>query len=93
MNLTTVPRNIAKLEYSAVRLPLTVLESRVFARYLPDESPIRLGLERFLGSLDGAAGRLLGDEAITRRGEALSRRDHPEGDPAGRQGRGSAQPG
>ncbi len=32
MNLATVPRNIAKLQYSAVRLPLSLIERRIVAR-------------------------------------------------------------
>jgi selenophosphate synthetase-related protein len=71
MGLSTVPRNIARLEYSAVRLPLTLLEDHVVARYWDDEAVLRLGFERFLGSLDGIAGRLLADDDLARRGQAL----------------------
>jgi hypothetical protein len=71
MGLTTVPRNIARLEYSAMRLPLTLLEEHVVARYWDDEAVLRLGFERFLGSLDGIAGRLLADNDLARRGQAL----------------------
>jgi hypothetical protein len=74
MSVTTVPRSIAKLEYSAVRLPFTVLEEHVVARYLDDEALLRLGFEHFLGSLDGLAGRLLADDDLARRGHALRRR-------------------
>ena len=71
MGLTTVPRNIARLEYMAVRLPLTLLEEHVVARYWDDEAVLRMGFERFLGSLDGLAGRLLADDDLSRRGQAL----------------------
>jgi hypothetical protein len=71
MILSTVPRNIARLEYSAVRLPLTLLEEHVVARYWDDDAVLRLGFERFLGSLDEIAGRLLADDDLARRGLAL----------------------
>ncbi|MGO9080260.1 MAG: hypothetical protein ACLQDY_14645 [Streptosporangiaceae bacterium] len=74
MGLTTVPRGVARLEYSAVRLPFTLLEGHVVARYWDDEAPFRLGFERFLGSLDGFAGWLLADDRIRRRGQALTQR-------------------
>jgi hypothetical protein len=74
MGLTTVPARLAKLEYSAIRLPFTLLETHVVARYLDDEAPLRLGFEHFLGSLDGFAGRILSDGDISRRGQALTRR-------------------
>ena len=71
MGLTTVPRDIARLEYSVVRLPLTLLEERVVAKYWDEEAILRLGFETFLGSLDGLAGRLLADDDLSRRGQAL----------------------
>jgi hypothetical protein len=74
MAITTVSRRVAKLEYSAVRLPFSLLEKHVVARYLDDEAALRLGFERFVGSLDAVAGWLLADGAISRRGQALRRR-------------------
>ncbi len=74
MGLSTVPRGVAKLEYSAVRLPFTLLEEHFVARYLDDEASLRLGFERLLGSLDGFAGSLLADDDLSRRGQALRRR-------------------
>ena len=65
---------MAKLEYSAVRLPFTLLEEHVVARDCDDEARLRLRFERFLGSLDGVAGWLLADRDISRRGQALRRR-------------------
>src|SRR5512142_340151 len=59
-----VPRNLAKLSYAAARLPLTVLDERVVARYWGQRAPVRVGFERWLGSLDVLAGRLLADEDI-----------------------------
>src|SRR5690348_5263846 len=74
MNLTSLPREAVKLEYAVLRAPLTLLERHVVTRYLPDEATVRLGFERFLGSLDSAAGRVLSDDALYRRGAALMRR-------------------
>jgi hypothetical protein len=74
MGILTVPRGVAKIEYAAVRLPLSLLEKCVVTRYADDEAPVRLGFERFLGSLDGVAGWLLADDVIASRGRALRRR-------------------
>lgn len=74
MKLTTLPRGVAKLEYTVVRAPLSLLERQVFARYLADDAALRLGFERLLGSLDSFAGRILADEQVARRGQALSHR-------------------
>jgi hypothetical protein len=68
-----VPRSIAKLQYAAARLPLTLLDEYVIARYWGQHAPVRVGLERWLGSLDLLAGRLLADDEISRRGETLMR--------------------
>ncbi|MGP8000971.1 MAG: hypothetical protein ACLPKI_27160 [Streptosporangiaceae bacterium] len=74
MNLFTVSRNMAKLEYTTVRLPLTLLDECVVARYWPDQGLFRLGFQRFLGSIDEFAGWLLADDDIAGRGHALTRR-------------------
>jgi hypothetical protein len=74
MGFSTIPRRVGKLEYAAVRLPFTLLEDHLVARYWDDEAALRLSFERFLGSLDGIAGWLLADEHISRRGHALRRR-------------------
>jgi Carbohydrate-binding module 48 (Isoamylase N-terminal domain) len=74
MVLSTVPRRIAKLEYSVVRLPFSLLLEHVVTRYWDEEARLRLGFERFLGSLDGFAGRILADNDICRRGQARMRR-------------------
>ncbi|MCW2613782.1 MAG: putative translation initiation factor, family protein, partial [Frankiales bacterium] len=74
MNVLTVPKKAAALEYSLLRLPATLVESQVVVRFLQDDSALRLGFERALGSLDEKAGRLLGDQALTARGSALRRR-------------------
>ena len=73
MNLFIVRRNMAKVEYRAMRLPLAFLEERVVARHWDEEAFFRLAFERFLGSLDEFAGWLLSDDAISERGQALMR--------------------
>ena len=66
-----VPRSIAKLQYAAARLPFTLIDEYVIARYWGQHALVRVGLERWLGSLDLLAGRLLADDEISRRGETL----------------------
>lgn len=68
-----LPRSIVKLPYAAARLPFTLLEDFVVARYWDQNAPARVGFERWLGSLDLFAGRLLADDEISRRGQALMR--------------------
>jgi hypothetical protein len=74
MNALTVPRKAAALEYSLLRLPVQLIESQVVTRFLEDDSALRLGFERALGTLDETAGRLFADEQLVRRGHALRRR-------------------
>lgn len=73
MSLLTIPRKVAAVEYTALRLPLTVLEHRVVGR-LDKESKLRLGFEKALGSLDVTVGRALDDSDLRQRGAQLSRR-------------------
>ena len=88
MDLTTVPRILAKLEYSAVRLPIACLDEFVLAYYWDEDAPPRSDVRHFLGSLDEVAGWLLADDEIARRGETLLRRTRaPE--PAGAPGAGT----
>ena len=61
MRVTVVPRIVLHLPYQAVRLPIAVLDTQVLGRYRSAESVLRLPLERVLGSLTAAAGRLLDD--------------------------------
>ena len=74
MNLVTVSRSMARLQYTAVRLPFTLLDERVVARYWHDQGLFRLGFQRFPGSADELAGWLLADDDISGRGQALTRR-------------------
>jgi Glycogen recognition site of AMP-activated protein kinase len=68
-----VPRAIIKLQYKAARLPFSFLDEYVIGRYWGQNTPVRVGFERWLGLLDLLAGRLLADEEISWRGEALMR--------------------
>lgn len=74
MNALTIPRAVAGAEYTLLRLPLTLVERQVVARFLDEESHVRLGFEKALGGLDASVGRLLDDDDLTRRGSALARR-------------------
>jgi hypothetical protein len=74
MNVLTLPKTAAALEYKALRLPATLLEKQVVVRFLADDSALRLGFERALGTLDEKAGSLFGDEQLASRGHALRRR-------------------
>ena len=68
-----LPRSIVKLQYAAARLPFTLLEDFVVTRYWDQSAPVRVGFERWLGLVDLFAGRLLADDEISRRGQALMR--------------------
>ena len=72
MNVLTVPRTVAALEYKALRLPATVGASLVSR--LDEESRVRLAYEKALGNVDATVGKLLKNEDLTRRGTALSRK-------------------
>ena len=85
MDLTTVPRILAKLEYSAVRLPIACLDEWVLALYWDEDAPPRSDVRYFLGSLNEVAGWLLADDEIARRGETLLRRTRAPG-PSGAPG-------
>ena len=74
MNVLTLPRSVAALEYKALRLPATLLQSQVVVRFLDEDSKLRLGFERTLGTFDEKAGSLLANDALTERGRVLRRR-------------------
>lgn len=74
MSLMTVPRTILGLEYKAVRYPAQLVETKLVAPRFAEDSPVRLSFERFLGTLDTTAGKLLADEALSDRGRVLTRR-------------------
>ena len=73
MDPAAVPRSMARLQYTVVRLPFTLLDEGIIARYWGQNALVRRGLERYLGSLDLLAGWLLADDEISRRGQALVR--------------------
>ena len=75
MPLTTLPRQVFKMQYQLVRRPWDFVEQRVAARY-PEEAPVRLVIGRWLGSIDAAAGRVFGDEQL--RGDGAARRERAE---------------
>jgi len=70
MNVATLPRIVLRAEYVALRSPLRLVEQRLLTR-LSSSDPRRVGVERILGQADALAGRLLDDEDLARRGEAL----------------------
>jgi hypothetical protein len=74
MNVLTIPRTIVGLEYKAVRYPAQLIETKVVAARLEEDHPVRLGYERFLGTLDTTAGKLLDDKTLADRGRVLTRR-------------------
>lgn len=74
MNLLTLPRTVAALEYKALRVPATLLQNQVVVRFLDEDSKLRLGFEKTLGSIDEKAGSLLANDALTERGRVLRRR-------------------
>jgi hypothetical protein len=68
---TPLARKVLRLEYSLLRAPLRVLDSR-----LANRPRLHLPLERVLAASDATAGRLLGDPSLARRGETL--REHAD---------------
>ena len=60
-------RTLITVPYEFARLPLVILESALSTR-LPGTSPARLTLDRAIGSVDRAAGALIGDREIAKRG-------------------------
>ena len=72
MDPATTLRKLGKLEYAAARLPFSLLDDYL-ARYWDDDAAARVGFERWLGTLDLFAGRMLADDAIRQRGQVLCR--------------------
>ena len=70
MDPATTLRKLGKLEYAAARLPLSLLDACV-VRHWHEDTAARVGFERYLGTLDLLAGRLLTDDAIRERGRLL----------------------
>lgn len=74
MNVFTIPRAAAALQYKALRLPVQFLGTHVVASLFAPESGVRLGFERLLGTVDSTAGSLFADRSLAERGRALTRR-------------------
>lgn len=74
MFVATPPRQMLSWEYRLIRLPAQLVQTRVVTRYLEGDNPGRLGYERLLGAADGFAGRVLHNEKLIERGDALRRR-------------------
>lgn len=74
MNVLTIPRTAAALEYKALRYPSQLLETKVVAVLLSEQSSVRLAFERVLGTLDSTAGSLFADQGLKDRGRLLTRR-------------------
>ena len=70
MDPATTLRKLGKLEYAAARLPLSLLDACV-VRHWHEDTAARVGFERYLGTLDLLAGRLLTEDAICERGRLL----------------------
>ena len=70
MDPATTLRKLGKLQYAVARLPLSLLDNCV-VRHWHEDAVTRVGFERYLGSLDLLAGRLLADDAIRQRGRLL----------------------
>jgi hypothetical protein len=73
MKLTTFPFAVLGFQYKVARIPLQLIEDRLFAR-MDAETPARLFYERSLGMMDAAVGSALGDSELKMRGEALAER-------------------
>jgi hypothetical protein len=73
MKLAETPFAVLRFQYQLARFPLQLIEDRVMVR-LSAEAPARLLYEHFVGMLDAAVGRLLGDADLQKRGAALVER-------------------
>jgi hypothetical protein len=71
MTTTSRARTALRIPYTVARAPLAVLDTHLLGR-LPDSSRVKTGFSRGLATLDAAAGRLIGDDRLERRGEATS---------------------
>jgi len=73
MEITDVPFAVLRFQYQLARLPLQLIEEQVVAG-MSSEAPTRLFYERWLGGLDAAVGKMLGDPDLEKRGAALIER-------------------
>ena len=63
-------KRVLRLQYGIARLPLDVIESKLIAPRGP-EDPARLAFERVVGTLDSAAGTIVGDKSLVDRGSSM----------------------
>lgn len=75
MTVPPLARTVLRLEYTAVRVPLSAFDTYVASR-LPQNSPVRATLARGLSALDAVAERLLHDDRETAHD---ARNDEPAG--------------
>jgi hypothetical protein len=80
-------RKVVQVEYLLARTPLVLIDRGLAARFLPEDSKVRVLVERSLASLDAVAGRLLNDPAPPPRAEepsdgARAHDEEPVGAPA-----------
>jgi hypothetical protein len=67
---TPLAQKVLRAEYKVLRVPLRALD-RGLGRRLPEGSRLRHAIERGLAGADVAAGRLLNDDGLLRRGTVL----------------------
>jgi hypothetical protein len=73
MEITDAPFAFLRFQYQLARFPLQLIEEQVVAG-MSSEAPTRLFYERWLGGLDAAVGKMLGDPDLEKRGAALIER-------------------
>jgi hypothetical protein len=73
MSITDVPLAVLKFQYQLARLPLQLVDERVFGR-MESDAPARLFFERSLGMLDVTVGNALRAPEFERRGTELIER-------------------
>jgi hypothetical protein len=73
MSITDFPLAVLKIQYRLARLPLQLVDDRVFGR-MESDAPARLFFERSLGMLDVTVGNALGAPEFEKRGAELIER-------------------
>ena len=73
MSITDFPFAVLKVQYQLARLPLQLVDERVFGR-MESDAPARLFFERSLGLLDVTVGNALHAPEVERRGAELIER-------------------
>jgi hypothetical protein len=73
MSITAIPFAVLKMQYRLARLPLQLVDERVFGR-MESDAPARLFFERSLGMLDMTVGNALHVPEFEQRGAELVER-------------------